>query len=100
MELSQEEQLKRQKRFSKIDEVDEDFRDGVQSMGKEQIRQKITEVVMLEQANQDALKADAKISGLKEELKNLMEPYKEDSKIHKLKLEFMAYTAESKGYQS
>jgi hypothetical protein len=100
MELGPEQELKRQKRFSKIDDVDDEFRDQVQGMGKDQLRQKITEVVMLEQANQDALKADQKVASIKEELKNLTEPYKEDAKIHKLKLEFLAYVAESKGYQS
>jgi hypothetical protein len=98
MELSQEQELKRQKRFSQIDEVDEEFRDTCQQMGKDQLRQKVTEIVMLEQANQDALKADPKITGLKEELKNMMEPFKEDSKIHKLKLEFLAHVVESKGF--
>jgi predicted transcriptional regulator len=98
LDLGPIEEEKRQKRFLKLDTLAPDFRDNAQQMGKEELNTKIAEVAKLEQANQEAKKADPKISKAKEEMKNLTAPYREDSKAHKLMTEFLVWVAESKGW--
>jgi hypothetical protein len=100
MELTHEEELKRQKRFAKLDDIDPEFRTDMQKLGKVELEDKLAELAHLEQANQNALKNDPKVSALKEELKNLMEPYRADTKAFKGKIEFLVYIGEQKGFHT
>lgn len=98
MNLGPIEEDKRQKRFLRIDALNPDFRTNAQGMNKEELNNKIAEIAKLEQANQEAKKADPAISKAKEEMKGLTTPYREDSKNNKLFSEFLVWVAENKGW--
>lgn len=92
------EDAKRLKRFEKLDDLLPEFRSTIQGLNKDELDAKISEIAKAEEMSKMAQRNDPDITQVKEKLSHLLEPYRDDSKAHKLMLEFMAYQAESKGW--
>jgi hypothetical protein len=97
MEMSEADKVKRDKRFEKLDEIDPDFKGNAQQMNPEEIDDRLAQLAKLDQVSEDALKADPTVNKLKEELKEVMTPIREDKKARKLMREYYVYVLEGRG---
>lgn len=81
----------------KFDSLDGDFKDAIAQSSPEDIRKRVSEIALLECTTRAILKEDPDVQEAKEALKNLMEPYREDLKAFKLKIEYAKRVLDDKG---
>lgn len=87
-------QLEYDKKFY---DLTDEFRKAVQQSSPEDLDQRIADLTKLESERQNVLKNDPAVATAKEELKNLMTPYRDDTKEFKLQIKFIMWALESKG---
>lgn len=88
------EQEKRDKRFEKLEET---FRDAIAQSSTDEIRKRVSEIALLEADERELLAMDPDVNQAKDALKELMEPYRENLKEFKLKIEYCKWSLEQKG---
>lgn len=81
----------------KFASLDETFKDAVAQSSPEEINKRISEIALLDCALRDTLKEDGAVADAKESLKNLMEPYRDDFRAFRLKIEYARSILDAKG---
>lgn len=74
-----------------------DWKDEVVAMTRESIDEEIAKVAKQEQENVDAKKADPDLENLKWQVKEASAPYREASKMNKLKIKYAIQVLGDKG---
>lgn len=80
--------------------LDQDFKDAVASMKDEEIRAKIAQIAMDQQALDEAQKKDGDLKEKKEVVKYAMEPYLEGRKGCQLRIKYGRMILDARGKDS
>lgn len=74
-----------------------EWKDALEGMGPDELKQRLAEVAKSEEANQSAKKADEDLNNLKEQVKNASLGYNEVSKVNRLKTKLVIRHLADKG---
>ena len=81
----------------KFDALPEGFKEAVEQSSTEEIRKRISDIAILDCTERAVLKEDPDVQQAKEQLKNLMDPYRENLKSYKLQIEYAKRVLDDKG---
>lgn len=81
-----------------FEDLPSEWRDSVSGMSREQIDEEIAKVAKSEDENQKAKKDDPDLENLKWQVKEATAPYREASKMNKLKISFAIQVLGDKGF--
>lgn len=85
------------KKESEFGELDQDFKNSIDSAGEVEIRQKIAQVALNEAQNQENKKQDQDLKEKKEAVKAASEQYKEATKYNKLRIAYARSILDARG---
>lgn len=77
--------------------IPEDFKDGVEGMGQDELKAKFVEVTKAELENQAAAKADQDLSQAKDRARIAGQIYSDQTKMNKLKTKYLIQAMADKG---
>lgn len=80
-----------------FEDLPSEWRDSVSGMGREQIDEEIAKVAKNEDENQRAKKDDPDLQNLKWQVKEASAPYREATKMNKLKISYAIQVLGDKG---
>ena len=81
----------------KFDALDGEFKASVSSMTKEEIDKRISDWAKADEQSKQAMKADDDLTAKKETVKLLATPYRETSKMARLRIAFGMQVLEERG---
>lgn len=85
------------KKKDKFEDLPDDFKEAVLQSSTDEIRKRVSEVAILDCEMRAQLKSDPDVQQAKDALKDLMEPYREDLKSYRLRIEFCKRVLDDKG---
>lgn len=85
------------KEKDEFEAVPEEVKSAVEGSTEEEIRERICQTSLLREDARELLSKDPEVSRVKEELKNLMAPYKEDDKARVQTIRYCKSVLEARG---
>lgn len=89
--------FKKKTKTDKFDDIGKEIRDAIMQSTTDEIRKRIADVAILDCAEKALLKKDPAILAKKAELKDLMDPVRDNLKGYKLQIEFCSKILREKG---
>lgn len=85
------------KKADKFADLEDAFKDAVRQSASDEIKKRITELALFDIDYKKTMKNDPDVLQARQALKDLVQPYRDDIKATKLKLEFCKQILEEKG---
>ena len=85
------------KKKNPFDDLDKDFKTGIEDMSDEDIKKRVSEVAINEHENRAAQKKDQDLADKKAAVKYADEQYREGTKMNKLRIGYAHFILEARG---